>query len=61
MLHGSISLTSTAVAVTGILGANVNKELLSLLGIYPFVARGIAVGARCVVAWNPLFSSTCIY
>jgi putative effector of murein hydrolase len=45
MLHGSISLTSTAVAVTGILGTNVNKELLSLLGIYPFVARGIAVGA----------------
>ncbi|GJD07382.1 Plastidal glycolate/glycerate translocator 1, chloroplastic [Galdieria sulphuraria] len=45
MLNGDISLTSTAVAVTGMIGANINKELLSLLGIHQSVARGISTGA----------------
>lgn len=48
MLNGDIPLTSTAVAVTGIIGANVNKELLYLLGIHQSVARGISAGARYV-------------
>ncbi|GJQ15957.1 hypothetical protein GpartN1_g7748.t1 [Galdieria partita] len=45
MLNGDIPLTSTAVAVTGMIGANVNKELLSLFGIHQSVARGISTGA----------------
>eukprot|EP00871_Galdieria_phlegrea_P002307 jgi/Galph1/3077/GphlegSOOS_G1707.1 len=45
ILKGDIPLTSTAVAVTGIIGANVNKLLLSLCGIHEPVARGIATGA----------------